>query len=303
MNPVPEDREALWPSRHLTDGRLVILRGTENPHQTGQYATPEWVEQVRDWALSLDWLAWCGREWLRLSTGQQWGIGVLLFLFTGGIALLLPLAGVLLHRYREDHPRGEQPVTAAPVSPEATLAAWDTTEARVAGAASRAWLETMREPAWHSPLLAQSRAAFDGRAEVDQIIDLALRIRTARASLGARPTGPAAEYWDRQHEALEGAARQLGQRADALIRYRDQAAQFSAELQQLSELERLERSAAEIDGLTAETAYPSGRGDAGMQSLTEEIAGIRMAMTELVDLMTRTRAPLDQPPDPMPGAR
>ncbi|MDK3255953.1 hypothetical protein [Blastococcus capsensis] len=153
------------------------------------------------------------------------------------------------------------------------------------------------------PFLASSRAAFDGRAEVDQITDLALRIRNARKALGSRPEGPAAEYWQRQQEALENTARQLGYRADALIRYRDQMAQLSAELQHLAELERLERSATEIDELTAETAHPSGRGDPGMQSLPEEISGIRLAMTELLDLMTRTRAPLSQPPDPVPGTQ
>jgi hypothetical protein len=183
------------------------------------------------------------------------------------------------------------------LTPAQLLAAWDSTEARVAGAASRAWLETVREPAWSSPFLASSRAAFDGRAEVDQITDLALRIRDARIALGARPSGPAAEYWERQQEALESTARQLGHRADALIRYRDQTALLSAELQHLTELERLERSATEIDGLTIETAYASGRGDGGLGTVADEIAGVRTAMTELLDLMTRTRAPLAGPPD------
>ena len=102
-------------------------------------------------------------------------------------------------------------------APEAAFAAWDTTEARVAAAAGRAWAETVREPSWSSPLLAASR--FDGQAEVDRIVDLALRIRSARVSLGVRPPGTAAEYWDRQSAALEAAALRLGHRADALIRY------------------------------------------------------------------------------------
>jgi hypothetical protein len=298
MSSAPGSREELWCSRHLTDGHLVIRRGAEAPQSTRQQEFSESMRPVRDWVLGLDWLAWCGREWLRLSSGQQWGIGVLLFFLTGGIALAVPLAGVVLHRYREDHPHGTQPVVPAPVPPEAALAAWDTTEARVAGAASRAWLETLREPSWHSPFLAQSRAAFDGQAEVDQIIDLALRIRTARVSLGARPIGPAAEYWDRQHEALERTARQLGRRADVLIRYRDQAALLSHELQQLHDLERLERSAVEIDGLTIETAYAPDRGDGELSNVAEDMAGVREAMTDLVDLMTRTRAPLAEPPPP-----
>ncbi|ADB75908.1 hypothetical protein [Geodermatophilus obscurus] len=107
----------------------------------------------------------------------------------------------------------------SPPAPEAAFAAWDTTEARVAAAAGRAWAETVREPSWSSPLLATSR--FDGQAEVDRIVDLALRIRSARVSLGLRPAGTAAEYWDRQSAALEAAALRLGHRADALIRYRD----------------------------------------------------------------------------------
>ncbi|MGZ4539803.1 MAG: hypothetical protein ACXVXS_11855 [Blastococcus sp.] len=178
-----------------------------------------------------------------------------------------------------------------PSGPAAELVlAWsDTTEARVAGAASRAWLETTREPSWQSPYLARTRAAFDGQAEVDQIIDLALRINETRCRLGGRPAGSAGEYWDRQHRALERAGHQLGARADALVRYRDHAARLSAELRHLEELERLERTAAEIDGLAVETAYPSGRGDGGLGTVTDEIAGVRQAMTELVELMTRSR--------------
>lgn len=301
-----EQPRELWPDRYLTDGRIVIARSSgPNPHWRSRSAELDWLERFGAWVGELDWLAWIGREWLRLSPPMQWLLGLTVFALTAGFGLLVPLAGVMYHRYRLHNPRHESvgPVAPTPLSPEGALAAWDTTEARVAGAASRAWAETLRESAWHSPFLAQSRAAFDGGAEVDQIVELALRIRSARFSLGIRPLGLAAEYWDRQHQALENAARQLGQRADALIRYRDQAAQLSAELQQLAELERLERSAAEIDGLTVETAYPSGRGDAGMSSVTEEIAGIRMAMTELVDLMTRTRTPLNKPPGPLPDAR
>ena len=183
-----------------------------------------------------------------------------------------------------------------PPLPEAVLAAWDTSEARVAAAASPAWAETVRQPAWHSPFLAANRAAFDGQAEVDHIVDLAMRIRGARASLGLRPAGPVGGYWDSQSAALEAAALRLGDRADALIRYRDQAALLSAELRQLADLERLERSAAEVDGITAETSALPGRGDGDLRAVADEIAAVRSAVTELVDLMTRTRAPLAEPP-------
>jgi len=287
-----EEGRPLWPDRHLTDGRLVI----STSRSAGSIPRTD-----TGWDRFLDaaagWLAWTGREWRALDSGQKTVLVVLLLLFTGGLGLLVPLAGVAVLRYREDQVRTalHQPPMAA--SREATLAAWDTIEARVAAAASRAWTETQREPSWHSPFLATTRAAFDGDAEVAQVIDLADRIRQARARLGARPTGPAAEYWDRQQTALDDAARRLGDRADALIRHRDQAAALSVELQHLTDLERLERSAAEVDVLTVETARGSGRGDGGLGSVAEDIAAVRSAMTDLLDLMTRTRAPLAQPPD------
>jgi hypothetical protein len=287
---VSEGARPLWPDRYLTGGRLVIGPGPR-PVPPAASAWDRFAEQVAQ----LDWLAWCGREWRRLDGTQKVLACVLAFLFTGGLALLLPLAGVAVVQYREEQVRTElrRPL----VPPEVTLAAWDTIEARVAGAASRAWAETLREPAWHSPFLAGTRAAFDGDAEVRQVVDLADRIRQARGRLGARPTGPAAEFWDRQQTALDDAARRLGHRADALIRHRDQAAALSVELQHLTDLERLERSAAEVDVLTVETAYGSGRGDGGLGSVAEDIAAVRLAMTDLVDLMTRTRAPLAQPPE------
>jgi hypothetical protein len=291
---VPEEARPLWPDRCLTDGRLVISPGTTGP-QTVRPVDSGWGRFL-DQVASLDWLAWCGREWSRLDGGQKAVLLLLLFLFTGGLGWLLPLAGVLVLRYRQDQPLAAPAPQPAP-SPEVTLAAWDTIEARVAAAASRAWTETLREPSWHSPFLATARAAFDGDAEVRSVVGLADRIRRARTGLGPRPTGPAAEFWDRQQAALDDAARRLGNRADALIRHRDQAAALSVELQHLSDLERLERSAAEVDALTVETAYGSGRGDGGLGSVAGDIIAVREAMTELVDLMTRTRAPLAQPPD------
>jgi hypothetical protein len=293
---VSEEARPLWPDRYLTDGHLVISRtpGARPAARPAALRPPAWDRYV-DQAQQLDWLAWCGREWRALDGGQKTILCVLAFFLTGGVALLVPLAGVAVLRYREDQVRTAPPPTAP--SPEASLAAWDTIEARVAGAASRAWAETLREPSWHSPFLAGTRAAFDGDAEVRQVVGLADRIRQARARLGPRPTGPAAEFWDRQQTALDDAARRLGDRADALIRHRDQAAALSVELQHLTDLERMERSAAEIDVLTVETAYGSGRGDGGLGDVAEDIAAVRQAMTDLVDLMTRTRAPLAQPPE------
>ena len=245
-----DDGAALWPSRYLTDGRLVVVR---SPRRA---PAPQW-SRLRGTVARLDRTA---RARLRLP------------------------------------PRPADPEPPAP-PPEAALAAWDTTEARVAAAASRAWVETVREPAWQSPFLAANRAAFDGQAEVDRIVDLAMRIRDARVSLGLRPAGTAREYWDRQSAALEAAALQLGQRADALIRHRDQAALLSTELRQLADLERLERSAAEIDGITVETSYASAAPDGDLGAVAGEVAAVRTAVAELVDLMTRTRAPLAEPLD------
>jgi hypothetical protein len=299
---VSEEARPLWPERYLTDGRLVIGPGARSPagvpaRSPGPTAAATAWDEFLDQVASLDWLAWCGREWQRLDGGQKAVLAVLLVLFTGGLGLLVPLAGVIVVEHREDQARAALPPAPPAPSPEAALAAWDTIEARVAGAATRAWAETLREPSWHSPFLAGARAAFDGEAEVRSIVALADRIRQARGRLGPRPAGPAAEFWDRQQTALDDAARRLGLRADALIRHRDHAAALSVELQHLSDLERLERSAAEVDALTVETAYGSGRGDGGLAGLADDIVAVRQAMTDLVDLMTRTRAPLAQPPD------
>ena len=187
------------------------------------------------------------------------------------------------------------PVVPAQPSPEQMLAGTDSTEARVAGAASRAWMETVREPSWHSPYLASSRATFDGQAEVDQIIGMALRIHGARMSLGPRPVGSAAQLWDRQHLTLERAARQLGRRADALIRYRDQAARLPAELRNLTELERVAATTAQIDGLAVEVAPGHGPADGGLANMADEVAAIRATVTELLDEMIRTSELLTEP--------
>lgn len=287
------DRQ-LWRARHLTGGRIVVRRPSAPPTDG-----PDWR-----WELHRQ-VQLRGRDWRRLERWQQWLIAVVVASVVAApfasisedlraVVALLVLGGfgALLYASR---PGAAWP-TPSPPRPEAALAASGTTEARVAGAACRAWAETVREPSWRSPFLASSRAAFDGAAEVDRIVDLALRLHAARRNLGPRPAGPTGQYWDRQQRALEDAAVRLGRRADALIAYRDQAAALSVELRQLADLERLERSAVEIDGLTVETAYASGRGDGGIGDVAAEIAGVRAAMTDLVDLMTRTRAPLAEPP-------
>ena len=182
---------------------------------------------------------------------------------TGGLALLVPLAGVAVLRYREEQVRTE-PCAARPAPPEVDPGRLG----HHRGPGGRRGQPGLGRDAARAvlalPLLAATRAAFDGEAEVGQVVALADRIRQARAGLGARPTGPAAEFWDQQRTALDDAARRLGRRADALIRHRDEAAALSAELQHLADLERMERSAAEVDVLTLETAYGPGRRDGGL---------------------------------------
>ena len=295
------DEDALWPTRYLTGGRLVVVRG-DGATGSAPPPAPAWSGGAEP-SLAVEALAAVGRWWHRLDGGQKTVLVVLLVVLTGGLGLLLPLAGVLAQRELERQ-RGLPPAPARPAlggspGPEEVLASWDTLEARVAAAAGRAWAETLREPSWSSPHLAANRAAFDGAAEVDHVVDLALRIQRTRYELGPRPAGPAAEYWDRQQAALDRAARQLGRRADALIRHRDQAAALTVELRHLADLERLQRSAVAVDDLTVATAAGS-RGEPGLAHVADDIAAVRAAMTELVDLMTRTQAPLADPPPPLP---
>lgn len=286
----------LWTDRYLTDGQIVVHRrpvpGRRQGHRTSAVQRlVGWWHRRELWQQVL--LVFFGGPmasgpFRAVSEDLQGGIGASLWLL-GAVAIVAGRSGR----------RPPPPARPARRSPEEMLASADTTEARVAGAAGRAWQETVAEPAWSSPFLAHSRAGFDGWAEVDQIVDLALRIFRTRLRLGARPPGPAGEYWQRQHEALEQAAAQLGERADALIRYRDQAAQLSAELAHLADLERLESTALEIQDLTRQTAAATAPGP-GMSTVGDEISGVRAAMTELVDLMTRTLTPLASPPPQPP---
>ena len=275
---LPHDA-GLWNSRYQRDGRIQINR--RRPH------TP------RSGAASS--LASAGRFWRELPTWAQWGLAVGAYVPLHAVAALAGLAfvGLLLGFLWATGPAGMAKRQGRVSSAETELAEADWIESRVAGAACRAWEETLQEPSWSSPALSATRAAFDGDGEVDAIIDLALRIRAARRQLGPMPTGPAISIWQEQWRALDAAARRLGERADALIRHRDQAARLSRELADLAELERLERSALVVDDLTIATSVQPEH--YRPTSVADQIAAARGAVRELVELMTRTRAPLAAP--------
>ncbi|TQN42128.1 hypothetical protein FHU33_1522 [Blastococcus colisei] len=276
----------LWSGRERIDGLIVVTR-----------ARPD------DDAGS-DLVSSAGRAWRRLPRWTQWVVSIAIFLglqtfaAPGGVAYVVLM--VLFLGWTDPEKSAERRAAARrrprAGSPEAVLAASGSIEARVAGAAYRAWEETVREPSWSSPAMAGTRESFDGQREVDTIVDLAIRIHAARDELGIQPDGSLADYWRQQMDALDRAALRLGDRADALIRHRDQAAELSAELGQLAELERLERSALVVDDLTLATAAAPGRD--GQTPVSEQITAARQTVGELIDLMTRTRAPLAEPAQP-----
>jgi hypothetical protein len=273
--------EPLWPARCLVDGAVVITRE----------ARPE--KPLGDSRLQRR-----GDDWRLLRGWQQWAVFIGLFAplqtFAAPWGVLFGVLSVVLLALTHTPPVAPGAVITPPA--EARLAAVQTIEARVAGAACRAWAETIAERSWRSPFLASSRAAFDGRSEVDRIVDLALRIHRTRRHLGTRPRGSAGDYWDEQWAALDRAALQLGRRSDALIRYRDQAGDLSVELKYLADLERLERTSVEVDRLTVETAQATLPGYGDMGDVAAELVAVRRAMTDLLDLMTRTRSRLTEPP-------
>lgn len=282
----------LWPQRCLTDGQLIISRGEDaHPRASTAGALREVGLFWRELTSRQKWWTWIAVFILATLMGAPFRLlsedvaGVVSTCVLGAFGALLLLGGY----------QAGLPVVPTPPPPEQVLARTNFAEARVAGAASRAWTETVREPSWHSEYLASSRATFDGQAEVDEIIKMALRIHSARVSLGPRPAGSAAQLWQRQHLTLEQAAQHLGRRADALIRYRDQAARLSGELRNLTDLERVAATTAQIDGLAMEVAHGHGPTDGGIADVADEVAAIRLTVTELLDEMIRTSELLAEP--------
>lgn len=274
---------ALWTTRYLTGGQIQITRGPTGAGRQGAALVLIAVgKALRAMPRAWQWgMALVSAALVQSALGEPAG---LVFL----VLLGLMLVPSLMFDAEQWYDRTD--------SPEAELAAADSLEARVAGAACRAWEETLMEPSWSSPHLATTRESFDGQREVNTIIDVGLRIHAARKGIGAQPPpGPARDYWQQQSESLDRSAMRLGERADALIRHRDQAAALSAELVQLAELERLERSALMVDDVTLETSARAV--EPGVLPVSDQVAAARQAVNELVEIMVRTRAPLaDQPP-------
>jgi len=295
MNTAEGHHAMLWRERYGTSAPAFLLRRTLPPLPPPEPRPP---------AVSpTGWTASAGRAWRRLPTAIQWVVMLGLFF---GMQTLTPPAGVVFVvvwvvfvaiTSPDTRPAPEAPDERPRYSyKETVLASTTSLEAQVAGAASQAWEETKAEPAWSSPLLTVIRESFDGDREVDAIVDVAARINHARSTLGAKPAGPPARIWQQQAEALDRAALSLGDRADAIIRHRDQAAALSAEMAQLDALERLQRSSVLVEDLTIETSIAAAVNH-GQLSVSDQIAATRAAVTDLIELMTRTLAPLDTPVD------
>ena len=295
MGAPAEPHVGLWRARYGVGAPALLLNRTLPPLPPPEPRPP---------AVSpTGWTASAGRAWRRLPTAAQWVVMLGLFF---GMQTLTPPAGVvfvviwvvfLAITGTDTRPVPEVPDERPRYSyKETVLASTTSVEACVAGAASQAWEETKAEPAWSSPLLTVIRESFDGHREVDAIVDVAARINHARSTLGAHPAGPAARIWQQQADSLDQAALRLGDRADALIRHRDQAAALSAELAQLDALERLQRSSVLVEDLAIETSIAAAVNH-GQLPVSDQIAATRAAVTDLIELMTRTLAPLDTPVD------
>ena len=288
--------EKLWRARYGVGSPAFLTRrtGPPLPPPPPKSSTPS----------PTGWLSSAGRAWRRLSRKAQWFLMLVIFFAMqsatppAGVVFVVVWFAFIVATHPDEEPEPE-PATAEVVPrvshKETVLASTMSLEAQVAGAASQAWEETKAEPSWSSPLLAMIRESFDGHREVDTIVDVAARINHARSTLGAQPAGPAARIWQQQADALDQAALRLGDRADALIRHRDQAAALSGELAQLDALERLERSSVLVEDLAIETSIAATSAH-GQLPVSDQIAATRAAVTDLIELMTRTLAPLDTPP-------
>jgi hypothetical protein len=293
----------LWPGRCRTDGRLQITRMTPPPPPPPALArsrSGDGYPGRRARRSALLWRTLVGVVLAGVALAHADPASTPLVLLLGGV-LIAAIVAVALGSAasapssvrrpgRSALPDAAQEAWQARAQLEQQMAATGSLEARVAAAACRAWRETLQERSWSSPVLELTRVTFDGDGEVDAIIDLALRIHDARAQLGPAPSERVRDYWRQQRDALDASARRLGDRADALIRQRDLAAQLTAELDHLRELERLDRSAIVVDDLTYETA--AGRDIPGQPSVAEQIQTARTTIADLVDSMHRTRPPL-----------
>jgi len=202
-------------------------------------------------------------------------------------AVLIPIAlfglGLWLTRVRPPPPPAPDPEGELLVR----LAASGQPEAQVAAAASRAWNEILAEPAWATQWTAGHRVAFDGAAEVTQIVDAALEIMAGREAVGPQADGTAESSWHSQHAELDAAATRLGARADSMIRLRDRVDALSRAAHHLAEVQRMERSALAVDDVVVETSFGYADHEQRMVGLADEIAGVRMGIEDLLVELNR----------------
>jgi len=256
INPLPA------PSRDSA-GRSAIVR-------IGDW----WTERTRrtQWIVAVLGVAVLAAPFLSIS-GLSYAIAV-------GCLLGLTGLGMWLSR---DRPAAQRPDGRSELLER--LIASGRPEAEVAAAASRAWNEVRTISIWGSDLMTAHRASIDGDAEVAQITGSALQIMAGRDAIGRRPVGVAREHWNRQHAELDAAAQRLGQRADALIIFQDRVGELSRAAHHLDELRRMERSALAVDDAVASTAYGYEESHRRMAQLADEIAGVRMGVEDLLELL------------------
>ncbi|HWU07718.1 MAG TPA: hypothetical protein VN520_15265, partial [Streptomyces sp.] len=190
MGTQDQRHEMLWRSRYGSNSATYLSRSMLLPSEP----RPPVVSPT-------GWTASAGRAWRRMPTKAQWVAAIAVFIGMqsaappSGVVFVVLLVVLLAVTGDSEPPSATVERAPRPSRKTAELASATSIEAQVAGAASRAWDETRVEPSWSSPLLAGTRAAFDGRREVDAIVDLALRILHARVALGESPAGPARAIW------------------------------------------------------------------------------------------------------------
>lgn len=283
----PREISALWPNRCRTLGRLVINRSSAPPEQP-QPRKPYWLDRLfQSWRRKDRWTQWTvvvvGLPALALYAVPFQFISRAAY----SAAVLIPIGlfglGLWLTRVRPPPPPAPDPEGEL----LERLAASGQPEGQVAAAASRAWNEILAEPAWATQWTAGHRVAFDGAAEVTQIVDAAPEIMAGREAAGPQADGTAESSWHFQHAELDAAAARLGARADSLIRLRDRVDALSRAVHHLAEVQRMERSALAVDDVVVKTSFGYADHEQRMVGLADEIAGVRMGIEDLLVELNR----------------